>query len=91
MEEPREGMTMEVRVRYQEVEDDAENNRVRYGAMKEEVAEFPDGDSIERWVDDLYPQWDNGGCYGIVYGHFRPEVYDMAGNLLYARKDPEWT
>ena len=82
---------MKVLVRYQEITDEVDDNCIRYGEMKEEVADFPEGDTLERWVDDLYPQLDNDGCFGTPYGYFRPRVYDMEGNLLYERKDPEWT
>lgn len=82
---------MKVRVKYQEITDEVDDNRIRYGEMKVVATEFPEGDSIERWVDDRYPQWDDDGLYGTPYGYFRPKVYDMEGNLLYERKDPEWT
>ena len=82
---------MQVRVKYQSITDYPDDNRIVYGEMKEEVRDFPEGDTFERWVDDQYPQWDNDGLYGTPYGYFRPRVYDMEGNLLYERKDPEWT
>ena len=84
--------SVKVRVEYQPITDCPDDNRIIYGEMKKEVRDFPEGgDTFKRWVDDQYPQWDNDGLYGTAYGCFHPKVFDMEGNLLYERKDPEWT